>query len=202
MAALNELFGKGFAGFGLGSIMDIVTIVGSILVFAIVAGMMFLWIKKRGNYNLKVEFKIPRSAGRLVNAEWGKGSYDEKRGVVWLKRRRKPKVKMKPFDVKRFLQGANILTVVQVGAADYLPALPDSYIKMKDDKHPEKEAAFLSIKTDTSESKAWKESFEREAKNAFSISTLLDKYGAWISIGLVIFLWGLQFALMYKKCGA
>jgi hypothetical protein len=207
-------FLSGFTGFlpSLGSLAElktaIIAICGFIVFFIII--FWFGWYRKQ--WNIKVEFKIPRGINFLnsgdlldntrvqgiVNAEWGKGSYDAKKGTVWVKRKGKKKVAMKPFDVKKYLQGDNILSVVQVGVEDYRPVLTESYLDMIDETTGE-EAALLKIKIDTSESKAWKNSFERESKNAYSITNLLKENAHWIAIGLVIFLWGIQFLVLYNR---
>ena len=56
-------------------------------VMAVILGF-FYWLYRRRKWNLDVEFKLPRSDGRFISAEWGKGNYDTKRGVVWLKRKK------------------------------------------------------------------------------------------------------------------
>ena len=101
-----------------------VAIVG---LFALVAvGGLCWWLWNRKKWNLKVEVKIPRSDGRFVTAEWAKGSFKAKEGHVLIKRKGVGPAAMEPFDIKKYLQGSNILTVVQVGPEDYLPVNPQS----------------------------------------------------------------------------
>lgn len=191
---LGGFFG-GFGGLGLGNILMMIVVV---IMFIGVVGAIIWFIFYKKQWNLKVEVKLPRSDGRLISAEWAKGSYNSKKGVVWIKRKGKKKAPMKPFSVQQYLQGDNLLTVVQVGADDYLPVAPMSYEEVEDDKTGEK-AAIINFKTDVSSSKAWKNQFERESKSTYSISSWLRENGQWIGIGLVIFLWGLQFLLLYMK---
>ena len=76
-----------------------------LVVLLIVGGFGFLmWNKKR--WNLKVEIKLPRSNGTIVNGEWGKGYFHTKRGVVYIRRPGKfqPKVPLKIFDPKRYFE--------------------------------------------------------------------------------------------------
>jgi hypothetical protein len=143
----------------------------------------------------------PDDVNGFTDAEWGKGFYNAKTGVVYLKRKGKRKVAMKPFQLSRFLQGQNTLTVIQIGAEEYMPVIPESYLIYEDEKGDC--ASLLNVKADISESKSWRVQYEREAKKAYSIMGLLDKYGTWIGIGLVIFLWGVQFVMLYNKmkCG-
>ena len=194
--------GDMFAGIGLtwgkGGIMDLV-LAGLIALIAMILITVFIiWIVKRKSWNLKVGFRIPRSDGKLIGYETGKGLYSARDGTVWLKRKGIRRTPMKPFDIKRYLQGNNFLEVIQIGVEDYRPILPDSYSELIDDKTGEN-AALLNIKSDTTSNKAWKTSFEREARNAFSIKGFLQEYGGILSIGLVIFLWGIQFLVLYNK---
>lgn len=194
------------------------------VVFAIVIGLgglalmggiiWFFW--RRKSYNLRIEFKLPRSVKYLaegktghmdpndvsgfIDCDWGKGRYNAKNGIVWLKRKGRREIAMKPFQISRYLQGTNLLTVVQTGANDYVPVMPESFAIFQDENG--EEATLLSLRADTSESKAWKNSFERESKSAYSISSLLAQYAPILAIGLVIILWGIQFILIRKNfCG-
>jgi hypothetical protein len=205
----------GFGGFSIGSLFSSIKIILIAVVVLIVIGSVLWYFWNKKNWNLKVEFKLPRSVKYLkeggtlspddvngfTDAEWGKGFYNAKTGVVYLKRKGKRKVAMKPFQLSRFLQGQNTLTVIQIGAEEYMPVIPESYLIYEDEKGDC--ASLLNVKADISESKSWRVQYEREAKKAYSIMGLLDKYGTWIGIGLVIFLWGVQFVMLYNKmkCG-
>lgn len=161
----------------------------------------FLWyiIKRKRNWNLKVEIKIVRSDGKLLSAEWAKGEYNIKRGVVWIKRKGKPQVPMKPFDTEKFLQGEkNILTVQQISPGHYIPVLPESFLEMEDDVTGQT-ASFARVKADFSESKSWKNQFEREAKQAYTIMSLLKEYAPYIGIGIVLFMNFAGFAVLYSR---
>lgn len=197
--ALGDLFG-GLGGNLLGGgIMKLIVMMGVLmLILGGIFLIFFMMYKNKKKWFLKVEFKIPRSDGRIINAEWGKGTYDAKRGVVFVKRHKKKPVAMKPFDVKRFLQGSDLLTVVQVGIEDYRPVLQESYLDMVDDQTGE-EAAIMKARIDTSESKSWKQSFEREAKNAYSIQSLLQQYASYIGFGILFFMIFAGFAVLYGR---
>lgn len=134
-------------------------------------------------------------------SESARGTYDAKKGVVLIKRTGKKPVPLKPFDIKRFLQGgrrSDTLTVVQVGIEDYRPVLIESYLDMIDDQTGE-EAALMNIKIDTTESKSWKESFEREAKNAYSLQSLIQQYASYIGFGILFFSIFVGFAILWSK---
>lgn len=195
--AIGDLFGSiGFSGQGITTLIiymtiGVVVIGGLFLIF-------YLWYRARKKWFLKVEIKIPRSDGKIIMAEWGKGTYNASKGVVFVKRYKKKPVAMKPFDVKKYLQGADLLTVVQVGIEDYRPVLIESFLEMKDDETGEL-AGLLTAKIDTSESKSWKSSFERETKNAYSIQTLFQQYAQYIGFGILFFMIFVGFAVLWGR---
>ena len=167
------------------------------------AAVFFMMYKNKKKWFLEVEVKIPRADGKIVNSEWAKGTYDAKKGVVLVKRPGKKAVPLKPFDIKKFLQGGGkkeTLTVVQVGIEDYRPVMIDSYLEMVDDKTGE-EAILMKIKVDTTESKAWKESFEREAKSAYSLQSIFQQYAQYIGFGILFFMIFIGFAVLWGRVG-
>lgn len=209
--AIGDLFGSfGFGGGG--GLFDLIFMIFvAVLALIFIIGI-FFYFKSRKQWNIKVEFKLPRSVrygetdegavdidriDGLIDAEWGKGSFNAKKGVCWLKRKGRKKVKMRPFNISRYLQG-NILTVVQIGAEDYRPVMPESYMVYEDDK-TKADMALLKLKVDTSESKAWKNSFERDAKSTYSIINLFREYAPILAIGIVILLWGIQMMILYNR---
>lgn len=214
MAEFNLFGGLGdaFSGGGISSMIFLIVIALGVMTVCII---IIWWIMRMKQYNLKVEFKLPRSVkytpdskghvdingiSGMVDSEWGKGSYNSNTGVVWLKRKGKKKVAMKPFNLAKYLQGKDLLTVVQIGSTDYIPVIPESYMIFEDEEGTE--TSLLNMKADTAESKAWKNSFERDAKKAYSIMGLISQYLPIIGLGLVILLWGIQFILIRKNiCG-
>ena len=197
---LGELFGGISLGGG-GLVTLFIYMAIGVSVMAVIALGFFFWIRAKKKWFLDVEFKIPRADGKIINSEWGKGTYDAKKGVVFVKRTGKRQVPLKPFDVKKFLQGGGkkeTLTVVQVGIEDYRPVLLESYLEMTDDDTGE-EAALMDIKIDTTESKAWKESFEREAKQAYSIQTFFQQYAQYIGFGILFFMIFIGFAILWGR---
>lgn len=217
MASLGDMFGKiGIGGSGGGSFLmtAVYIVIGSIVLISCGFGLWwFLSRKKR--WNLKVEIKIPRNIKQIrqrdgtlkvvgnLNKEWGKGFYNAKQGVVYIKRKGKKAVPMKPFDVKQFLSTGNILTVIQIGIEDYRPVLDESYIEVLDDKKNEfgkfDEAALIKAKIDTSESKSWKNSFEREAKMTYSIKNWIAEHGALIAMGIVLMMNLVGFSIVIAR---
>ena len=209
---LGELFGK--IGIGGGSGNSFITnslsiIVGSLVLIACAVGVWW-FIKKRRPYNLKVEVKIPRNIKEVkykngtirvigtLNKEWARGFYNAKQGVVYIKRKHKKPVAMKPFDIKQFLSTGNILTVLQIGIEDYRPVLDESYIEVVDSETRE-EGALIKAKIDTSESKSWKNSFEREAKLTYSIKNWVSEHGGLVAMGLVLLMNLIGFSIVIAR---
>lgn len=198
-----------------------VFVVGLILLFVAV------WIWKRRKWNLNVEIKLPRNDCRIINAEWGVGSYDSKRGVVLIKRKRGKAIPMKIFDIKRYLQGTNLLTVIQLGSEDFRPVLNDSWIKHDveyiDETKPLKDKdgnplfdenekpmyekttvkeAIINIKTETEHNKAWKAAWDEAARQAYTIQSILRQYQTPIAIGIVVIACFIGFAILWTKLSA
>ncbi len=193
------LIGAITPNFGSGGLLGILaSIFIGMVGFGLAVGFLWYVIRRKKHWNMKVEFKIPRDLRQgqhgevqgTITKEWGKGFYDGKRGVVLLKRKGKKEVAMKPFDVKRFVSAGNILTVIQIGIEDYRPVFEESYLEVVDDTPDEngvyQEGALLHTKIDTSESKSWKSTFEREAKNTYSIANFLTLHGDKLVWGLVV----------------
>ena len=176
----------------------------------LVCGFGLWWfLKKRKHWNIKVEFKIPRNIKKVrtkdgtikiigtLNKEWGKGFYDALKGSVFIKRKGKKAVAMKPFDIKQYLSTGNILTVVQTGIEDYRPIRDESYIELKDIDGSE--GALVQAVIDTSESKSWKNTFEREAKMTYSIKNWIAEHGALVAMGLVLLMNLIGFSIVIAR---
>jgi len=224
-------FGKLFGAMGGGG-SDLLMIVVYILLGTIgmcLAGLFAWWmIAKRKKWNLDVEFRLPRDINQTedkdgnirVNGtiikEWGKGYYNAKKGVVFVKRKGKPAVAMKPFNIKEFLSGKrNILTVIQVGIEDYRPILEQSYLEVMDNEPIKDEkgevkldesgepmyqtGALIHAKIDTSESRSWKNSFERESKATYTIMGFLSQHGQLFGFGFILISIFVGFAIMYGR---
>lgn len=212
MAGLGDIFGSiGIGGGGGNSFISnsLYILVGTIIL--IICGVGLWWFfKKKKQYNIKIEVKIPRNIKNIrykdgtsriigtLNKEWAKGFYDGKKGVVYVKRKGKKPVPMKPFDIKQFLSTGNILTVIQTGIEDYRPVLDESYIEVIDSETGE-EGALIRAKIDTSESKSWKNSFEREAKLTYSIKNWISEHGGLVAMGLVLMMNLIGFAVVISR---
>jgi hypothetical protein len=181
----------------------------------VILGLVVWMIFARKRWNLKVEFKLVRSDGRQINAEWGKGYYDAKKGVVMIKRPTMGKMSkglpIRIFDIRRYIQGDNIITVIQLGPEDYRPVLNDSWTEHvirhvdSDTKEvTEVKEAVMNIKVDSGLNKAWKSSWDASAKKAYSIVNMLREFQTPIAIGIVIICCFVGFAVLWTKmpkCG-
>lgn len=173
---------------------------------------LFIWwsFNKKVNWNIKVEFRFPRNIQKRIDEngkeriygtirkEWGKGFYNPKQGIVYVKRKKKKPVVMKPFNVKEFLSDNNILTVIQVGIEDYRPVLEESYLMVEDYETGE-ECALIKAKIDTSETKAWRNSYERERKATYSIGGFLSEHKTAVEIAIIMIGMCVGFAILYSK---
>lgn len=207
---LGELFGG--MGLSLGGIGSLITIILIVIIAILIVGSIIYFFWNRKQWNLEIEFHIPRQVQYLkpgeildieaikcsIDLENGKGAYNTSRGGVFLKRKGKKKVAMKPFNVSKYLFGGNKLKVVQIGSEEYVPIAPQSYVMYEDDKTGEM-CALLKLHTDSTTSRPWKSSFERNAKQAFSIMNFFKEHQTMIMIGLVIFLWGIQTLILYNR---
>lgn len=185
----------------------IVLILGIVvLVVGLIFG--FWYFKKR--WNLRVEIKLVRGNGKAIIGEWGKGRYDSQKGVVFIKREGEKikKVPMPIFDIKRYLQGTDIMTVIQLGPEDYRPVLNDSwtervveYIDEDTGKEKKLKESIMDIKIDDGLNKAWKSAWDNAAKKAYSLSTFFSQFQTPIAIGIVIIALFVGFAIIWTRLG-
>lgn len=196
-------------GFVSGAGQAALYVIGGLILLVILGLGGWLFVAKK-KWNLRVEFKLTRSDGKIVNGEWGQGYYDSKRGVVFVKRENAGKfakgTPIRIFDIRKYLQGGNIITVIQVGPEDYRPVLNDSWnehvVIYEDDKTGQRVAikdSILNIKVDSGLNKAWKSAWEAAAKNAYSIRSFMSQFQTPIAIGIVIICCFVGFAILWSK---
>jgi len=206
--AAEELFGSiGFGGGGMTS--TILAVIFGLVVLGICGFALWWFTSKKKRWNLKIEFKIPRNIRKIrikdgtikivgtLNKEWGKGHYNATQGDVYIKRNGKKAVPMKPFDIKQYLSTGNILTVIQTGIEDYRPVRDESYIELKDCNGAG--GALVQAIIDISESKSWKNTFEREAKMTYSIKNWIAEHGALVAMGLVLLMNLIGFSIVIAR---
>ncbi len=188
-----------------GTVIQWILIVGGGLLVLGIFGFVAVWAMKRKKWNLIVEIKMPRNDGQVILRERAKGYYDAKAGIVDIKRKKLKAVGMKPFDVKKYLQGKNYLEVIQISPTEYIPVLPKTYTKVQvreigdDGKEKLVESAIMKIESDLGKRKTWKTYMERAAKNRFTIIGFLDKHWRAIEISIIIFVIFLGLAILWMR---
>lgn len=180
------------------------------IVILIMLAIIFVIFYFRKKWNLTVIFELTRNDAKLTNCEIGKGFYNSKKGVVFVRRPTMGKfssgVAIKIFDIRRYLQSGDILHVLQVGPEDFRPVLVDSWTEhvatYTDDKTGEtKEVkeSILNIKVDSGLNKAWKSAWDSAAKNAYSIRSFMSQFQTPIAIGIVLICSFVGFSILYSK---
>jgi hypothetical protein len=178
-------------------------IIGIIIVVVGALAAFIYWRYRKSKYNLRVEVKLVRSNGQVIEGEWAKGSFG--RGVVIIKRDKKKGVPMKCIDIRRYLQGSDLLTVIQLGAEDYRPVLYDSWTghfvtyENEQGKQETIKESVLNIKVDTGEYKAWKSSWDSASKRAYSLQSFLQQFQVPIAIAIVLVACFVGFAILYTR---
>lgn len=169
-------------------------------------GLFILWRKKK--YNLVVNVKKLRSDGKVVSAEFAKGSFNAKRGVVYLKRKKSREVPMAVFDIRKYLLGEDYLEVIQIGAEDYRPVLNDSFTEYVTDKKDESgriiqiKESMLNLRVDTGMHKAWKTAWDIASKKAYSLQSFIQQFQVPISIAIVIIAVFVGISILWVRVGS
>lgn len=203
-ADLSSVIGAIGKGSGT-TVFWIVAIVGIIILALLICGGLFLWFWTKKRYNLRIEVKMTRSDGKITLGEWAKGLWNAKRGVLFIKRKGMRQIPLKVVDVRRYLQGSDLITVIQVGPEDYRPVLNDSWtehiVEFEDDKGNiiEQKESILNIKVDTGLNKPWRSAWESASKRAYSLASFLQQYSTPISIAIVIIALFVGFAIIWTR---
>lgn len=193
MAGLADVTGSLMPDGGTVGLIAIIIIVGVIVLLIVGLAGWLVFVKRK--WNLNVEIKLPRSDSNIVNAEWGKGYFNNKRGVVYIKRPGfgSPKIPIKIFDPKRYLQGSSLMTVIQLSPVDYRPVLPESFLKHYVDYKDEKtgkvtvvKESILNIRVDTGHSKAWSEAFDAASRSAYTMKSFFTQFQVPIAVAMVV----------------
>ena len=206
---MSDVFGSVFEGSG--SLMWMIfgiVVIGGVGLVLILGGMSFWYFKKR--WNLRVEIKLPRSDGKIILGEWGKGMYDAKRGVIHIKREGSKfgSSPMEIVDPKKYLQGDNLITVIQVGPDTYKPVLNKSWtqhdIELINEETGETKLvkeAIINIEIDVGMNKAWKSAWSMAAKKAYSLSSFFTQFQTPIAVGIVVICCFVGFAIIWSRMG-
>ncbi len=161
-----------------------------------------VWAKKRKKWNLRVEIKLPRSDGKIINSEQAKGYFDTKNGFVSLKRKGLSPIDMKPFNISKYLQGTNYLEVLQIGPDDFIPVLPKSYltiIKSNAKEGEQSKFALLEIEGDMGERKEWASAASENALNRFTLKNFFKQHQMAIEVVIIMFGLFIGFAIVLSQ---
>ncbi|GAH69890.1 unnamed protein product, partial [marine sediment metagenome] len=216
-------WGDAFDAIGTGtgsSIWMIVAIGVGIFVGLLLLGIAGWWWFFKKRWNIKAEIKLTRSGGRLTNAEWGKAMFNAKRGVCFVKRPgiMQRAVPVRIFDIRKYIQGNDIVTFIQVTPEDLRPVLNDSWEEYEDDE-PMKDAkgniitdeegnpvhekaSMMNIRVDTGLNKAWRAAWTQAAKSAYSLKSFFAQFQTPIAIAIVIIAVFVGFAMVWTRLGS
>jgi hypothetical protein len=219
MPAWSDAFSAIGSGTG-ASLWTFVFIIIAILVGVLLLGIAAWWwfVKKR--WNLRAEIKLTRSGGRLTTAEWGKAMFNAQRGVCYVKRpgMRQKAIPIRVFDIRKYIQGDNIITFIQLGPEDFRPVLNNSWEEYEEDE-PMKDkdgniikdeegnpiyekAAVMDIKLDIGTNKAWSAAWRQAAKQAYSLKSFFTQFQTPIAIAIVIIAVFVGFAMVWTRLGS
>lgn len=221
--AEDGLFGGAIASITGGAgetIWTFVLVIGGICVGFILLAIAAWWWFFKKRWNIRAEIKLTRSGGQLTDAEWGKASFNAKKGVCFVKRpgaMQRP-IPVRVFDIRKYIQGSNIVTFIQVGPEDLRPVLNDSWEDYIDDEpmldakgnivtdregNPVHEkASMLNIKVDTGLNKAWRTAWSQAAKQAYSLKSFFTQFQTPIAIAIVIIAVFVGFAMVWTRLGS
>lgn len=207
--------GDGGAGFLVLGIIIIVVLVGLIIV-----GFAVWWYVAKKRWNLKAEIKLTRSGGNFTSAEWGKAMFNAKQGVCFVKRPGmfEKKIPVEIFDIRKYIQGDNIVTFIQVSAEVLKPVLNKSWEEFEEEEpmrnekgeiildaegHPVHEkAALMTIRVDSGKNKAWRAAWTAAAKQAYSLRSFFTQFQTPIAIAIVIVAVFIGFAMVWTRLGS
>lgn len=165
-----------------------------------VAGTVAWFSHKKKKWNLRIEIKMPRSDNRITLSENAKGHFSAKEGIVTIKRKGVKGVLMRPFDVRKYLQGEKYLEVIQLAPEDYIPILPKSYQTLISNPSGNK-VALLDVEADLGERKQWASHSEMAAIDRFTLSGFFDKHWRAIETSLLLFVMFLGFSILWMRVG-
>jgi len=195
--------GMNFAGIGGGvggALQTFKYILGGLLLFTIVAGVMGFFIYKKyqkKRFNIPLIIITPRSDGRVVELNKGLGGYFKSKkvgGITSFRIKRKGiGVVDIPPPASNYLCSPNrTLILAQKGIDDYEPVMPDSltgvYAGDKDEEGKEIIIPILNLRAINQKATAWHFDNSETAKKRFSFASVWEKYQVLITLMTFIFI--------------
>ena len=166
-----------------------------VIIAAIIVTIVLTYKRKR--WNLKLTIKLPRSDGKIILTDKGKGYWDAENGWIMVKRKGYKGVPSRPIDPKKWLQGRDSATLIQVGPQDFIVALEDSYTVLTDENG--KQYALMDIIADIGKRKTWKNYTERQGKKTFTLRGWLENHQFAVAIAIVMFTMFIGFAILWMR---
>ena len=167
-----------------------------LVIFSAVIILVLVVLKKRKKWFLDCYLKVPRANGEIIQIEHRKGRWDSKNGWVTIKRGF-GRVNSRPVDPKKWIKGNNCVELLQLGPNDFAFIDSKCYKMLKDDKG--KVHALMSINADLGKRKSWKNYTERMAKEAFTMTSFLEKHQFAISMAIMMIAMFVGFSILYAK---
>jgi lipopolysaccharide export LptBFGC system permease protein LptF len=193
--AVSEIADQGASIFLGGMNIFIIIAIAVIVIFGGIIGLV-LWYRRK-KWNIILSCKIPRSDGKLIYTDVGKGFWDADNGWIMIKRKGYKPVPTRPIDPKKWLQGRNSATVIQVGPQDFIVALEDSYTVISDEN--QRQYALMDVIADVGKRKTWKNYTERQAKKTFTLRGWLEAHQMGVTLAIVIFSIFIGFAILWMR---
>ncbi len=218
MAIWDDVIGSISSGTGAGLWGIVFVLIAVGVGFLILGVAAWYWFFKR-KWNLKAEIKLTRSDGRITTAEWGKAYYNAKQGACFVRRpgMGQKVIAVKVFDIRKYIQGNNVISFIQLTPEELLPILNTSWEEYQDDKpmvdkqgneilddegNPTYErAALMNIHIDPGLNKAWRAAWIQAAKQAYSLTSFFSQFQTPIAIAIVIIAVFVGFAMMWARLG-
>lgn len=210
---VNSLMGQIGAGFWTMLFSVVGILLGGILIVAII------WARRnKKKWNLRAEIKLLRDGGKLGGAEWGKASFNSSEGVCYVKRegRGSKPIPIPVFDIRKYVQGNNIVTFLQITPTNLKPVFTKSweeYVKDKPLRNKSGElvrdiggnpvyekASVMNIEIDDGNDVAWQNAWKKTAQ-AFTLKSAIERFQTPISIAIVIIACFVGFSILWARLG-
>jgi len=185
-----------------GSVLSISTkVIGALVLLGLIVGFV-LWRKNKKKYNIPVTIWIPRSSGKIMDEISAIGGYfrsSNPEGIMSFRLKRKGLGVLEiPPPNSKFLVGlSRKLYLVQKGADDFEPVLPDSFKTVTTIKG-KKRVAVIDLLAINQDATAWVEDNRESAKRRFTFKNFWDKYKDFIQITIFMFIVSLMIYINWQ----
>lgn len=150
-----------------------------------------LKLRNRKRFNIPLIIITPRSDGRVVEINSGKGGFFKSKAVGGItsfrvKRKGIKTAEIPPPESTYLSAPGRTLILAQKGVDDYEPVLPESLNRVQT---PDGQTfPILKLKAKNQEATAWSYDIEESAKRRFTFASFWDKYQVLITLFVFIFI--------------